>query len=143
MTKKVYLDTGVIMLNFIKKPPQKIQKLYEQIKNGTIFAYILEPVIEEMAYRICLSYGKAKVDSYVTSFIQNYNVNIIQPTLNIISESGILKCKYRTFLSYYDALLISYCLKEKIEVHTTEKKIRKKLRPEIVNKLKIVPYKFA
>ena len=142
MTRQVYLDTGVVMLNFNKNPPRTIQKLYTQIKSGTITAYILEPVIEEMAYHICVSYGKEKVDSYVRSFLKNYKINIIQPTLKTITEAGILKCKYRTFLSYYDALLINYCLNEKIEVHTTEKRMRKKFRPEIVNKLKIITYRY-
>ncbi len=142
MTRQIYLDTGVIMMNFLQNSPPKIQKLYEQLKNGSISAVILEPVIEEMAYHICIAYGKAKVDSYVRSILQNYNVKVIRPDLSLITASGILKCKYRTFFSYYDALIISHCLQSKIEVHTTEKRMRKKFRPEIVNKLKIVTYRF-
>ena len=120
----------------------KIQQLYTQLKEGAIQAYILEPVLEEVAYHICVTYGKAKVDSYVRSFLQQYHITIVQPTLDLVTESGILKCKYRTFLSYYDALLISYCLKEKIEIHTTEKRLRTKFRPDIANKLKIISYSF-
>jgi len=142
MTRKVYLDTGVIMLNFVKQPSQKIQKLYDQFQNGTSQAYILEPALEEMAYQLCVAYGKAKVDTFVHSFLQNNYIHVIRPTLNLITESGILKCKYRTFLSYYDALIITYCLREKIELHTTEKRMRTKFRPEIVNKLKIISYSF-
>jgi len=142
MTRKIYLDTGVIMLHFMKHPNDKIQQIYSRLKEGAIQAYILEPVLEEVAYHICVTYGKAKVDSYVRSFLQQYHITIVQPTLDLVTESGILKCKYRTFLSYYDALLISYCLKEKIEIHTTEKRLRTKFRPDIANKLKIIPYPF-
>jgi predicted nucleic acid-binding protein len=142
MTRQIYLDTGVVMLNFIQNPPVNIQKLYERLKNEIHSAYILRPVIEELAYHICVAYGKAKVDSYIQSFIQNYKINIIQPDLNLISQSGVLKCKYRTFLSYYDALIITYCLQTKKELHTTEKRMRKKFRPEIINQLKIIPYRF-
>lgn len=142
MTRKIYLDTGVIMLHFMKNPSDKIQQLYSRLKKGPMQVYILEPVLEEMAYQICVAYGKAKVDPYVMSFLQNYHIHVVPPTLDLITEAGILKCKYRTFLSYYDALLISYCLNEKIELHTTEKRIRTKFRPELVNKLKIVSYSF-
>lgn len=145
MTRKIYLDTGVIMLHFVKNPGDKIQRLYSDlthVTNAPIQAYILEPVLEEMANQICVTYGKANVELYVRSFLQNYHIHVVPTTLDLITKAGILKCRYRTFLSYNDALIIAYCLREKIDLHTTEKRMRTKFRPELVNKLKIVPYSF-
>ncbi len=142
MSRKIFLDTGVIMLNFVSEPIEKIKNIFSQIHKKEAKAFILEPALEEIAFHLCVNYGKEKVETYIASFIYDYDIQCIKPEIQLIQKAGILKCQYRSILSYFDALIIEFSLKNKLEFHTTEKKLRKKFPAKIVNKLKIITYRY-
>lgn len=98
--------------------------------------------MEEIAFHLCVYYGKEKVETYIASFLYDYNIQVVKPQIQLIQKAGILKCQYRSVLSYFDALMIEFSMQNKLEFHTTEKKLRKKFPSKIVNQLKIITYRF-
>ena len=142
MSREIYLDSGVIILNFSSEPIEKIKKIFSQIRNEEIKALIFESTLEEIAFHLCVYYGKEKVETYIASFLYDYNIQVVKPQIQLIQKAGILKCQYRSVLSYFDALMIEFSLQNKLEFHTTEKKLRKKFPSKIVNQLKIITYHF-
>ena len=142
MARKLYLDSGVIMLNFVSDPIEKIYNIFSKIRNKEVKAFILEPALEEIAFHLCVNYGKEKVETYIASFLYDYEIQCIKPQIQLIQKAGILKCQHRSILSYFDALMIEFSLQNKLEFHTTEKKLRKKFPSKIVNKLKIITYHY-
>ncbi len=142
MSREIYLDSGVIMLNFSSDPIEKIKIIFSRIRNEEVKAFVLEPTLEEIAFHLCVYYGKEKVETYIASFLYDYNIQVVKPQIQLIQKAGILKCQYRSVLSYFDALMIEFSLQNKLEFHTTEKKLRKKFPSKIVNQLKIITYRF-
>lgn len=142
MSREIYLDSGVIMLNFSSKPIEKIKKIFSRIRNEEVKAFVLEPTLEEIAFHLCVYYGKEKVETYIASFLYDYNIQVVKPQIQLIQKAGILKCQYRSVLSYFDSLMIEFSMQNKLEFHTTEKKLRKKFPSKIVNQLKIITYRF-
>lgn len=142
MSREIYLDSGVIMLNFSSKPIEKIKKIFSRIRNEEVKAFVLEPTLEEIAFHLCVYYGKEKVETYIASFLYDYNIQVVKPQIQLIQKAGILKCQYRSVLSYFDSLMIEFSMQNKLEFHTTEKKLRKKFPSKIVNQLIIITYRF-
>lgn len=122
---KICLDTGIIALNFSKNTPEKIVKLFVEIREGKIDAYILSPVLVEVFNHLCISDGKNFAEIALVNLQKEYPVRIINLSPSLIIKSGDLKCQYRKRLSYIDCMSIAYSINEKMTFFTTEKNLPK------------------
>ena len=121
MGKQACLDTGVITLLYSKDPPKPILKLFKDIKEKTLDAYIVSPIIAEAFYHICKLNGKAVAETTIATFLNTYPINLINLNQSLIIKAGLLKCQYSQDLSYNDCYAIAYALNKKLTLHTTEK----------------------
>jgi predicted nucleic acid-binding protein len=140
--KKIYLDTGVIMLQYQNELTSEIRVLYDNILKNNYKAFVYKPVLTELAYHLCQLYGKDHVATLILSFIQKYDINIIEVPLDIIFDAGILRAQHPQILSYNDCLILAGCAQQHYILHTTEKEFTKILQVELANKIKIVKYRF-
>lgn len=137
MGKQICLDTGPITLFYSKDPPQAIITLFKQIKERTIEAHVVSPIITESYYHICKLEGKIAAEYKIASFLNTYPIKLINLNQSLIMKAGVLKCQHSKELSYNDCFVIAYTLNKKYTLHTTEKGLKK-----ILPQLKLQTYKF-
>lgn len=137
MKNKVCLDTGIITLACSENVPKSISALINDIREGTIEAYILSPIIVEIFYHICKLKGKEFAECSIVSFLNTYPIKLVNLNRSLIIKAGILKCQHRKLLSYNDCYAIAYALNRNMTFHTTEKELK-----EILPNLKVKKHKF-
>ncbi len=135
--KRACLDTGIITQFYSKEPPKSILDFMNSIKAGKIEAYALSPIIVEAFYHICNLKGKASAETMIATLLKTYPIKIVNLNQSLIFKAGILKCQYRTELSYNDCYAIAFSLNKKVTFHTTEKNLNR-----ILPTLKLKTYKF-
>ncbi len=118
------LDTGLITQFYAKNVPEQIQLVKNQIKNRTVDAYTLYPLIAEAVFHICKLEGKDAAEQTITNFLNTYPVQVILLDASISIKAGLLRCEYRRMLSYNDCLVVALCLNKRYTLHTTEKKLQ-------------------
>ena len=100
-----------------------------QIFKGTLTnkyeIHVLKPVLSEVFYHLCIQKGAHYAKSRILSIKQLYPIVQISLDDDLINRTGQLKCQNRKNLSYIDCMSISYCMLNKIQFHTTEKKIKR------------------
>ena len=136
MLKEITLDTGPITLLLMKDSPKKIKDIFTKIKSKSIGTYVVQPVLIEVYKHLCIAKGKNFAQSSIIKIMDEYPLKIVEIDKSLIIKAGSLKCSYRTKLSYTDCVVIAFGLLNKLEIHTTEKKL-----PEIP-KLRIILYHF-
>ncbi len=132
----ICLDTGLITLFYSKTPPKEISDLMDNIKQKKLKAYVVWPILLEVYKLLCILQGKSFAETSITSFINNYPVNMVELDISLILKAGMLKCQHRKTLSYNDCIVIALSLNRKLKLHTTEKAL-----PEIPH-LSIKQYNF-
>ena len=137
MKDRACLDAGVITLFYAEDVPDQITMLKNQIKNKTIDAYTLNPLLTEAVFHICKIKGKDAATQNITNFLNTYPVSIVPIDTNIVIKAGLLRCQYRGILSYNDCFAVAFCLNKRITLHTTEKGFKK-----ILPKLSLQTYNF-
>ncbi|MHA1267177.1 MAG: PIN domain-containing protein [Candidatus Helarchaeota archaeon] len=130
------LDAGIISLYYQKDPPKRIFNLMEDVKKGKITTLIPSIILVEAFKHLCVAGGKDYAANCIRSFQYKCRPTLISLSPELIFTAGQLKCRYRSILSYNDAILIAVALKEKAILHTTEKNL-----PQIHN-LHVIPYEF-
>ncbi|HME55142.1 MAG TPA: PIN domain-containing protein [Candidatus Lokiarchaeia archaeon] len=136
MRRRVCLDTGPLQLYYLKDCPNKVESLFQDIKNETIDAIVPEAILIEVFKHLCVSGGKDYASDVINSIYNEITVQIVPLTRTVVLAAGRLKCQYRDVLSYNDAIVIATALHERAEVHTTEKEWPK------IPKLEVMKYKF-
>ena len=136
MKPQICLDTGPIYLNFSKVPPVKISKLFEEIKENKLEAFVVAPVLTEVFKHLCISNGKEFAQVCLNNLYERYPIHIVNINKSLTMKAGVLKCQYRNKLSYVDCFVIAFGLIQGIPIHTTEKEL-----PEIY-RLKTITYSF-
>ncbi|MBY8983596.1 MAG: PIN domain-containing protein [Candidatus Lokiarchaeota archaeon] len=117
----ICLDTGMITLLYSKDTPQTILQLFSKIKESTIEAHILSPLIAEAFYHICKLSGKVAAETILATFLNNYPIKLVNLNQSLMIKAGLLKCQHANNLSYNDCFAIAYALNKKLTLHTTEK----------------------
>ena len=136
MITKINLDTGLITLFLMENPPEKVVKLFTNIKSEKIKAFIVPPILTEVYKHLCVANGKIFAQNGVIIILERYPIILVEMTKSLIIKAGELKYQYRNELSYVDCFLLACGMLNKLEIHTTEKEF-----PSIPN-LKIVKYQF-
>jgi predicted nucleic acid-binding protein len=136
MVQTIYLDTGIITLFYTQSSPHEIANLMEEIKLWKITAYINWLTLVEAFNNLCIAKGKNFAESTIVSFLNTYPIKLLESNQSLIIKAGLLKCQYRTKLSYIDCLMIAHSVNQKLIVHTTEKDLPK------IPSLLIKKYKF-
>jgi predicted nucleic acid-binding protein len=138
---KVCFDTGVFGIYFGEEISDKKKVL--QIFRGTLTnkyeIHVLKPVLSEVFYHLCIQKGVNYAKSRILSIKKLYPIVQISLDDDLINKTGQIKCQNRKNLSYIDCMSISYCLLNKIQFHTTEKKI-KQIPIPLIDKLRVVTY---
>jgi len=139
--QKICLDTGIFSIFFEDKSRDrhKVVTLFNNIKEKKIEGYVMNSVIPEIYYQLCVLKGKDYATSKLVSFLKRYPIKLVSPDLNHLILAGQIKCTDRKHLSYIDCLSIAYSLHAKMPFHTTEKQI-KKIPAKTLDRLKIVNY---
>ena len=142
--QKVCFDAGIFGIYFGEEVPDKKKIL--QIFKGTLSnkyeIHVLKSVLSEVFYHLCLQKGIDYARSKILSMKEIYPIVQISLNDDLITKTGQLKCQNRKNLSYIDCMSISYCLINKIQFHTTEKKIKQIPHP-LLDKLRIVEYRWS
>lgn len=125
MTHDICLDAGPITLYYSQTPPNKIYELINDIKNRKFKAHVVWHTLIEVYKNLCILKGKNYAETTITSFINNYPINLVNLDESLILKAGALKCQYRTELSYNDCIIIAYSLQKKLILYTTEKDLPK------------------
>ena len=133
----ICLDTGMITLLYSKDTPQSILQLFKKIKEETIEAHVLSPLLTESFYHICRLSGKVAAETILASFLNTYPIKLVNLNQSLIIKAGVLKCQHTKILSYNDCFTIAYALNKRLIFHTTEKEIGK-----IFPTLKLKTYSF-
>ena len=137
MGKTICLDTGMITLLYSKDTPQSIFQLFKNIKEETIEAHVLSPLMAETFFHICKLSGKVAAETILATFLNTFPIKLVNLNQSLIIKAGLLKCQYTKILSYNDCFAIAYALNKKLTFHTTEKNIGK-----IFSTLKLKTYTF-
>ncbi len=120
----------------------KVTALMHRVHAGKDEAHVLKPVLCEAFFNVCKLRGKDEANRSITSFTHSFPVIQVDLDESLVLFTGLLKCQHRDTLSYIDCMSLAYCINNKIEFHTTEKKL-KRILPETFNKLKVVSYQFG
>ena len=141
--QKVCFDTGIFGIYFGKEvtDKKKVLQIFEGSLSNKYEIHVLKPVLSEVFYHLCLHKGKNYARSKILSIKEIYPIVQISLDDDLINKTGQIKCKNRKNLSYIDCMSISYCLLNKIQFHTTDKKIKQIPEP-LLDTLKIVEYKW-
>lgn len=139
--QKICIDTGVLTLIVSNKELVQINQLQNNLKNGNLEGYVLKPALCEVYSHICKVAGKDQAQQKTMGLLRKLNLISIDLDDSLILEAGQLKCQHRSSLSYIDCMIIGFCLNNQIELHTTEKNI-KRIPHNTLQKLKIVSYPF-
>jgi predicted nucleic acid-binding protein len=142
MSQKIMLDSGIIVASCSKNPPLKITQLFKKIASKEYIAAIINSQISEISYHLCRLYNKETSRQLIYSLIDKYNIQILEPSIDILLETGLFRKSYPKALSYVDCTLILLCNQEKMVLHTTEKRLKILLTVELANKLKIIKYEY-
>ncbi len=137
----ICLDTGVIHLFLSKNPKPQVIELMEKIKNGSVNACIVAPVISELTYHVCKIDGRERALAAVNSFLKQYPVSVVETDTSLVLSAGVLKCQHRKLLSYIDCISIALCIRARMEFHSTEKKL-KDFPGNVLQHVKVVRYTF-
>lgn len=136
MGKRISLDAGIITLHYTRDDLSPIAALMKQLQQEQITAYTVAPILVESYNHLCIANGIAQTEETLASFLNQYPINIVPISTDLIFKAGQLKCQYRSILSYNDCLIIALSLNNKLVLHTTEKNL-----PKIPN-LKTKKYTF-
>lgn len=101
-----------------------IQIFKNQIKNRTIDAYTLYPLVAEAVFHICKLEGKDAAAQKISNFLNTYPIRIMPLDSGLAIKAGLLRCEFRRILSYNDRLIVAFCLNNKYTLHTTERKLK-------------------
>nr|MDO8111780.1 hypothetical protein [Candidatus Sigynarchaeota archaeon] len=93
----------------------------------------------EIYFQSCKVEGQERATLLLNSLLEEYKVDIINPDRRLLFSAGLLKCQYRTALSYIDCLSIAHALRIKLPFHTTEKKL-KQIPGNMLQMLNVVKY---
>ncbi|MHA1620291.1 MAG: PIN domain-containing protein [Promethearchaeota archaeon] len=139
--KQICLDTGIFSIFFEDKSRDrhKVLELFQKFRKKGIEGHVLNPVISEVYYQLCVLKGKDYATSKLVSLLNIYPIKLIAPGLNDLILAGQIKCSDRKKLSYIDCLSIAYSLNTNISFHTTEKLV-KKIPIKTLERLKITTY---
>jgi len=137
MGKAICLDTGMITLLYSKDTPQSILQLFKNIKEETIEAHVLSPLIAESFFHICKLSGKVAAETILATFLNTFPIKLVNLNQSLMIKAGLLKCQHNKILSYNDCFAIAYALNKELTFHTTEKNIEK-----IFPTLKLKTYTF-
>ncbi len=123
MKTKACLDTGVITLFYSENASHPINELMTHIENGTTDGYTLYPILVESIFQICKLEGKDAAMGKISHFLNDYPIRVVSLDQGLIMKAGLLRCQHRK-LSFNDCIAISFCLNNKITLHTTEKRLK-------------------
>lgn len=137
MGKVICLDTGMITLLYSKDAPQSILQLFKTIKEETVEAHVLSPLMAETFFHICKLSGKVAAETILATFLNTFPIKLVNLNQSLIIKAGLLKCQHAKILSYNDCFAIAYALNKKFTFHTTEKSIG-----NIFSTLKLKTYSF-
>ena len=148
--KQICLDTGIFSIFFEDKSRDrpKVLELFNSFrgKGGKgmggkerIEGHVINPVISEVYYQLCVLKGKDYATSKLVSLLIIYPIKLVSPGLNDLILAGQIKCSDRKKLSYIDCLSIAYSLNANINFHTTEKLV-KKIPVKTLERLKLTTY---
>ncbi|NMC06459.1 MAG: type II toxin-antitoxin system VapC family toxin [Candidatus Lokiarchaeota archaeon] len=133
------MDTGVLMLFCLNEVEERIIKLLSDLENGVIHSQVIAPVLCELFFHLCRSRGREYASMKVSSLPEAYAIEVVPVDMDLTIRAEQLKCQYQSAVSYNDCLSIAHCLKARIALHTTEKKL-KTLPGLVLQQLKIVKY---
>ena len=136
MGKNICLDAGIITLHYTRDDLSRISTLMMQIQQKKIIASTIAPILVESYNHLCKANGVIQTEETLASFLNQYPIDIVPISTDLIFKAGQLKCQYRSILSYNDCLIIALSLNQKLILHTTEKNL-----PKIPN-LKIKAFTF-
>ena len=136
MGKNICLDAGIITLHYTRDDLSRISTLMMQIQQKKIIASTINPILVESYNHLCKANGVIQTEETLASFLNQYPIDIVPISTDLIFKAGQLKCQYRSILSYNDCLIIALSLNQKLILHTTEKNL-----PKIPN-LKIKTFTF-
>ena len=139
MKNVICIDTGIFSIFFSEDCTPRVSTLMARIKKGDLVGHMISPILSEIFYHVCKVYGQDQARILVSSVLEDYCIEIIDPDKPLLFTAGLLKCQHRTILSYNDCMSIAYSLKMKLEFHTTEKKL-KEIPSNVLQKLKTVKY---
>lgn len=142
MSQKILLDSGLIVAFCSKNPPKKISKLFEKISEKQFHAMVVKFQISEIAFHLCKLYNKETTQQLIYSVIDKYNIQLLDPSTDLLVDVGLFRKNYPKILSYVDCIMLLLCNQEKIIFHTTEKRLKNLLSVDLINKVKIVQYAF-
>lgn len=142
MSQKILLDSGIIVAFCSKNPPKKITQLFLKIASNDYVATLVISQISEIAYHLSKFYNKETIRQLIYSIIDKYQLQIVDPSVDLSLEAGLLRKDYPSLLSYVDCVLLLMCKHERLIFHTTEKRLTEFLRVDFANQLKIVKYAF-
>ena len=154
--KQICLDAGIFSIFFedTSRDRPKVLELFNNFrekggKGGEggkeiggkerIEGHVINPVISEVYYQLCVLKGKDYATSKLVSLLNIYPIKLISPGLNDLILAGQIKCSDRKRLSYIDCLSIAYSLNANISFHTTEKLV-KNIPVKTLERLKLTTY---
>ncbi len=123
MLERAFLDTGVITLYYAMDVLPHIEELFNQIKAGTIEAFVISPVIVEVYYQLCRMQGKEHAETSINNFSKEIPHQLLQLDRSAEFKAGALKCEHRNTLSYTDCMGITMAQQMNATFHTTEKEL--------------------
>lgn len=137
--REACLDAGVLGIYFSKDRTPEVKRLMNAILSGKVTAYMLKHVLVEVHFHLCKLQGVTEANAQVTNFQASYPVILVDLDDSLMLHAGKLKCQHARVLSYNDCMTIAFCLRENVELHTTEKFL-KDVPHNTLQRLRVVRY---
>jgi hypothetical protein len=137
--KKACIDAGVLGLFLSENCTRQVEMLMDEIKNRTIQAHVVNPVISEVFFHQCTTRGALEATVQLKNLLDNYPIELVELNQELFFSAGKLRCQHASTLSYIDYMSIAYCLHSGAAFHTTEKTI-KQIPHNTLARLRVVKY---
>ncbi|MBN2153547.1 MAG: PIN domain-containing protein [Candidatus Lokiarchaeota archaeon] len=137
--KKICLDAGVLDLYLSETRTKQVKMLFDDVKNRTAHAHVVNPVLSEVFFHQCTTRGAKEAAIQLRNVLDNYPIELVELDVDLLFSAGKLRCQHASTLSYIDCMSIAYCLHSGAEFHTTEKTI-KQIPHNTLARLRVVRY---
>jgi len=142
--KQVILDTGVITTLLGSKIPEEIIALKVQLLEKEIQGHVTKQILLEVAKNLSLIYKRDEIDSLIWSFLNTYEISIIEPDIATYLRAGRLQYREKKTFSACDSLIITIASnrKDKFTIYTTDGKMVETSK-RIKNSARFKIYRFS